>query len=167
MKILTSPLAASYKKRIYSPNRVLYPLKRVDWNPKGDRHPETRGQSKYLRISWDEALDIIVSEIKRVHKKYGPYAILAQADGHGETKIVHFPHGQQKKLLKLLGGYTLQARNPDSWEGWYWGAKHVWGMEPVGVPFQTNLATDVAENTDLLLYWGADPETTQWAGQVK
>ena len=131
MKILTSPLALSYKKRVYSPNRVLYPMKRVDWNPQGDRHPETRGQSKYQRISWDEALDTIVSEIKRVHKKYGPYAVLAQADGHGETKIVHFPHGQQKKLLTLLGGYTLQARNTDSWEGWNWGAKHVWGMEPV------------------------------------
>ena len=168
MKILTSPLASSYKKRVYSPNRVLYPMKRVDWNPQGDRHPETRGQSKYQRISWDEALDTIVSEIKRVHKKYGPYAVLAQADGHGETKIVHFPHGQQKKLLTLLGGYTLQARNTDSWEGWNWGAKHVWGMEPVGVPFQTNLANDVAQNTDLLVYWGADPETTQmgWTGQI-
>ena len=30
------------------------------------------------------------------------------------------------------GGYTMQARNPDSWEGWYWGAKHIWGQDPVG-----------------------------------
>jgi len=64
--------------------------------------------------------------------------------------------------------YTVQARNPDSWEGWYWGAKHVWGMEPVGVPHQANLASDVAENTDILVCWGADPETTQWgwSGQL-
>ena len=27
-----------------------------------------------------------------------------------------------------MGGFTLQVRNPDSWEGWYWGAKHVWGQ---------------------------------------
>ena len=64
---------------------------------------------------------------------------MAQADGHGETKVVHGPHGCSVPLLELLGGYTLQTRNPDSWEGWYWGAKHVWGMEPIGLMMpQTN-----------------------------
>ena len=168
LKTLISPLALSYKKRIYSPNRVLHPLKRVDFDPKGERNIANRGQSRYVRISWDEALDIVVGEIKRIIEKYGPYAIFAQADGHGETKMVHFPHGQQKKLLTLLGGYTMQARNPDSWEGWNWGAKHVWGYEPVGMPPQTNLVADIAEHTDLLLYWGCDAESTQfgWAGQI-
>ena len=28
----------------------------------------------------------------------------------------------------MMGGFTQQVRNPDSWEGWYWGAKHVWGQ---------------------------------------
>jgi molybdopterin guanine dinucleotide-containing S/N-oxide reductase-like protein len=163
MKSLAPPLSLGYKKRIYSPNRILYPLKRVDWNPKGDRNPQNRGRSGYVRISWDEALDIIVSEIRRIIGKYGPYAILSQSDGHGETKIVHGTHGCSRKLLGLLGGYTLQCRNPDSWEGWYWGAKHVWGMEPVGQQRpQTNLMSDIAENTDQILFWGCDPETTPW-----
>jgi trimethylamine-N-oxide reductase (cytochrome c) len=49
----------------------------------------------------------------------------------------------------------------DSWEGWFWGAKHVWGMEPVGEMMpMTNLYPDIAKNTDLLLFWGCDPETT-------
>jgi anaerobic selenocysteine-containing dehydrogenase len=168
MKELLPPHSMGYKKRVYSPNRVLYPLKRVDWNPYGDRHPEKRGESKYIRISWDEATDIIASEIKRVKKKYGMSAILVQADGHGETKIVHPAHACNTLLLKHLGGYTLQTRNPDSWEGWYWGAKHTWGMEPVGVESQINVFPDVARNTELMLYWGCDPETTPWgfAGQL-
>ena len=33
MKTLVSPFGLAYKKRVYSPNRVLYPLKRVDWDP--------------------------------------------------------------------------------------------------------------------------------------
>ena len=66
MKSLPSPLSLAYKKRVYSPNRIKYPLKRVDWNPKGERHPENRGKSKFKRISWDEATDIVASEIKRV-----------------------------------------------------------------------------------------------------
>jgi molybdopterin guanine dinucleotide-containing S/N-oxide reductase-like protein len=168
-KSLLAPYILAYKKRCYSSTRILYPLKRVDWDPKGDRHPETRGTSKFVRISWDEALDIIVNEIRRVNKKYGAYTIFSQSDGHGENKTVHGPHGCHRKLLDLLGGYTQQVRNPDSWEGWYWGAKHVWGMEPVGqMKPQSNIVPDIARNTDMLLYWGADPETTPWgwAGQT-
>ena len=52
---------------------------------------------------------------------------LPQADGHGECKFVHSPMAVPALLLDKIGGYTQQVRNPDSWEGWYWGAKHVWG----------------------------------------
>ena len=78
MKSLPSPYMLAYKKRTYSPNRIKYPLKRVDWDPSGERNPQNRGISKYKRISWDEATDIIASEIKRVQAKYGPLAILTQ-----------------------------------------------------------------------------------------
>ena len=56
------------------------------------------------------------------------------------------PMGATESFCRLLGGYTEQTRNPDSWEGWYWGAKHVWGMEPVGQGKQTNVIPDIAEN---------------------
>jgi len=163
MKTLIPPLTLAYKKRAYSPSRILYPLKRVDFDPKGNRNVENRGNSKFVRISWDEALDIISGEMKRLKEKYGPSTILYQSDQHGENKVVHGPHGCGRKLLRLFGGYTLQIRNPDSWEGWSWGAKHVWGMQPVGqqVP-QTNNLPDIAWNTELLLFWGCDQETTPW-----
>ncbi len=169
MKSLIPPLSLAYKKRVYSPNRILYPLKRVDFDPHGDRRTENRANSAYVRISWDEALEIIAGEIRRVISRYGPPAIFAQADGHGETKCLHGPHGTMRRLLTLLGGFTEQSRNTDSWEGWYWGAKHVWGMEPVGQQGpQTNLMIDITENTRLLLHWGCDAETTPWgwSGQL-
>jgi len=163
MKTLLPPFSLAYKKRVYSPNRILYPLKRVDWDPEGERNVENRGKSGYVRISWDEALETIVSELKRVKETYGPEAVLSQSDGHGEGKVIHAAHGSANKLLALLGGYTLQMRNPDSWEGWAWGAKHVWGMEPVGEMGPSgNLIPDVAENSEMLLFWGCDPETTPW-----
>ena len=163
MKTLIPPFSLAYKKRVYSPNRILYPLKRVDWDPDGERNTGNRGKSKYVRISWDEAVEIIAGELKRIKKKYGPEAVLSQSDGHGEGKGIHTAHGCANKLLALLGGYTMQMRNPDSWEGWYWGAKHVWGMEPVGeMGPATNVMPDIAENTELLLFWGCDPETTPW-----
>jgi len=169
MHTLIPPFTLAYKNRVYSPNRIMYPLKRVDWDPRGERNPQNRGSSTYVRISWDEALEIIASEIRRIQKEYGPTAILAQADGHGETKCIHAAHGCNRQLLLIMGGLTWQTRNPDSWEGWYWGAKHVWGCETVGKQRnQTNLMPDIAEHTEMLLFWGCDPETTPWGwnGQI-
>ena len=165
-KTLLPPYSIAYKKRVYSPARIRYPMKRVDFDANGERNPQNRGASKYVRISWDEALDLITSEMLRIKETYGPTAILYQSDQHGENKVVHGPHGCGRELLKLFGGYTLQVRQPDSWEGWTWGAKHVWGMQPVGqqVP-QSNLIYDISKNADLLLFWGCDQETTTWGWQ--
>lgn len=169
-----SPMQIAYKKRITSKNRILYPMKRVDWQPGGDPdkvNAQNRGISGYERISWDEALDIIASEMDRIINKYGIESVYAQADGHGEAKIVHGTHGCQTRLLSKIGSgnYTFQCRQPDSWEGWYWGAKHIWGMDPFGESsLQTNVVKDIAENGDAVLYWGCDPETTTygWGSQM-
>jgi anaerobic selenocysteine-containing dehydrogenase len=163
MKSLIPPYSLAYKKRVYSSNRVLYPLKRVDWDPCGERNPQNRGASKYERISWEEAVGIIAGEIKRIHEQYGPTAILPQWGGHGETKVVHNPHGYHNALLNLMGGYTFEVRNPDSWEGWHWGAEHTWGMPPVGQPPSANCMLDISRHSDLLLFWGCDPESTPQA----
>ncbi|MBN2062039.1 MAG: molybdopterin-dependent oxidoreductase [Deltaproteobacteria bacterium] len=163
MKTQIAPFSMAYKKRVYSPNRIKYPLKRVDWDPDGERNPQNRGKSKYKRISWDEATDIIAKEIKRVQGQYGPLGVLLQIDGHSENKIIHASHGCPELLLEKMGGFTHQVRNPDSWEGWYWGAKHVWGAGWVGMMKPSaNLMKDVTENCDMLLFWGGDPETTPW-----
>jgi len=157
------PFSLAYKKRAFSPNRIRYPLKRIDWDPKGERNPQNRGKSKYVRISWDEAAQIIADEVKRIQKKYGPYAILAQVDGHGECKSIHAAHGQPTLLLDKIGGFTQQIRNPDSWEGWYYGAMHVWGEGYRGLQRpMANTMKDVSENSKMVLFWGCDPETTPW-----
>ena len=116
MKSYPPPLSVAYKTRTYSPNRIPYPLKRVDWDPNGERNTQNRGSSKYVHISWDKACDLIAAEIKRIQEEAGPFSILAQSDGHGETKNVHAAHGCQTNLLNLTGGFLKQARQPDSWE---------------------------------------------------
>jgi trimethylamine-N-oxide reductase (cytochrome c) len=160
-KSLPAVYYLSYKKRVYSENRVKWPLKRVDWDPDGNRNTQNRGSSKYVRISWDEATDIIAKEIGRVKEKYGMSSILAEADMHGEGKHVAPSHGCMNRLLSILGGYTVQMRNADSWEGWTWGSKHVWGGEPVGqLQPSGNVWPDIAKYSESLLFWASDPETT-------
>jgi len=162
-KSLPGPFSLAYKKRVYSANRIQFPMQRVDWDPNGERNPQNRGVSKYKRISWDTACKLIVDEIKRIHDKYGPYAILMQGDGHGECKTINTPHGHPGNLLDHMGGFTLQVRNPDSWEGWYWGAKHVWGQGVQGNMWPAaNTVKDCSENSEMVLFWGCDPETTPW-----
>lgn len=162
-KSVPGPFSLAYKKRTFSPNRIKYPLKRVDWDPNGERNPQNRGKSKYKRISWDEASDILASEVKRIHKDYSPLAILVQGDGHGECKTINTPHGHSGRLFDMMGGFTQQVRNPDSWEGWYWGSKHVWGQGIQGMMDPANnIIKDMTENCDMVLFWGGDPETTPW-----
>ena len=83
-------------------------MKRVDFDPNGapgstgpgGRNIQNRGVCKFVRISWDEALDIVTAEMQRMRDTYGPTAILYQNDQHGENKTVHGPHGCGRKLLR-------------------------------------------------------------------
>jgi len=163
-KSLMSHYNATYKKRVYSPNRVMYPLKRVDWEPGGDPakiNAQNRGISKYKRITWDEAATTIANEIDRITAKYTPWAILCSMDAHGERKTIHRIHGCGARLLRLYNdGFTQQQRNPDSWEGWYWGAKHFWGDGWIGQCKQVGpLYSDILKNSGMVILWGHDPET--------
>jgi trimethylamine-N-oxide reductase (cytochrome c) len=80
---------------------------------------------------------------------------------------IHTPHGHSGSLLDKMGGFTQQVRNPDSWEGWYWGSKHVWGQGIQGGMFPAgNIVKDTTEHAELVLFWGCDPETTPWALQA-
>lgn len=159
-----SPFSIAYKNRLYSKRRIPFPMKRVDWDPKGERNPQNRGISKYTRISWDEATQIVADEIRRVSSDHSPFSILCQIDGHGEEKILHASHGCAGSLLSVYNhAFTYQMRNPDSWEGWYWGAKFVWGDSTLGLPLSTNMLLDVVENCHTLLHWGCDAETSTLA----
>ena len=57
----------------YHPDRVLYPLKRVG----------ERGEGKWTRISWDDALDEIAFKLTQIKKTYGPESIVF---GHGTCR---------------------------------------------------------------------------------
>ncbi len=160
-KSLPGPFSLSYKKRVYSPNRIMYPMKRVDWDPNGERNTQNRGKSKFKRISWDEAATIVADEIKRIHKEYGPNGVLMQGDGHGECSTINTPHGHSSIILDNMGGFTQQVRNPDSWEGWYWGSKHVWGQGVQGMYWPAhNTIKDTTDHAEMVLFWSCDPETT-------
>ena len=75
-KTTLSPYSFAWRSMVYSPTRLLHPLKRVDFDPNGQRNCTKRGESGYERISWDEAGDIVAGEIQRIKREYlGAYGL--------------------------------------------------------------------------------------------
>jgi trimethylamine-N-oxide reductase (cytochrome c) len=163
-----SPFNMAYRKRTDSPNRVLYPLKRVDWEPGGDSskiNAQNRGISKYKRITWDEAATIISDELKRVADTYGPEAIsCVYSGGHSEGNSVTGTHGTQENMVNywLLKNYgarsTAASGRATSHAGGQLGGRYAWGQDYPSELFYK----DVAENTELLVGWAADFQTKNW-----
>ncbi|MAG98506.1 MAG: dehydrogenase [Rhodospirillaceae bacterium] len=166
-KEVQMPLAFAAKRRIDCGTRVKYPLLRDDWSPDNPNTSE-RGKSGYSRISWDRALDIIVDQLHRVRENYGSMEpVLVQADGHGHSGYMQSLHFWGHYLFDMTrehldwGWWTQQVRNPDSWEGYYWGAKHVWGFDgTLGEPYQDAVWDDVLEHAEMVIFSGNDPEAT-------
>jgi molybdopterin guanine dinucleotide-containing S/N-oxide reductase-like protein len=155
---------AAEKSRIYSEERIKYPYKRVDFDPK-KRNTQNRGKSGYERISWDEALDIVAGEIKRIRETYGPAAITACTSSHHNWGLIYYKQGPMARFFRTLG-YTELWDNPDSWEGRHWGAIHVFGNEPNLGSAKGAMLQDVLENTDMVVMWSGDPyATAMYQGQ--
>ncbi len=159
-KATVAPFTIADRRRIYSENRIKYPMIRRDFNPDGERHPENRGRASYRRISWDEALAIVAGEMKRIQKKYGKEAITGTRSSHHNWGILGYHFSVFFRFFHMLG-FTMIDPNPDSWEGWYWGAAHAYGFYwRLGMPEHYDLLEDCLQNTDLLIHWSSDPDST-------
>lgn len=149
------------RKRVYAERRLLHPMKREDFDfSSRDRKTNRRGRSDYVKISWDEALNIIASEIRRIRAKYGPAAIAATGSSHMAWGILNYRFSALNRFFRMLG-HTEVFHNADSWEGWIWGAAHAYGFySRMGIPDQYDLLEDALRNTEMIVYWSADPEST-------
>ncbi len=133
-------------------NRILYPMKRVDWDPNGERNPQNRGKSEFERISWDEALDILASECKRIIAEYGPEAIIT---GQGTGRTTNHWHCRLNSSLGL--------------EGWSLTPTHVCLMPHI-LPNAFTLgiysgASGDIKNAETVVLWGQNPAMERaWAG---
>jgi len=122
-----APFGMTEKARVYCEDRIKYPLKRIGFNPGGNRHPEKRGKEGYERIGWDEALDIVAGEMIRVRSKYGPASLGFMSSSHHNYGNIGIHRSVMNRFFRVLGA-TDYFDNPDSWEGWMWGATHTYGF---------------------------------------
>lgn len=159
-RAMINPHAQCLKSLVYSEKRLLHPMKRVDFDPKGERNPQNRGKSGYVAISWDEAFDLVAGEIKRQRQEYGPGAMAIWHGSHHQWGNVGYYLSALLRFGNLIG-FTRVQHNPDSWEGWYWGAVHHFGNSMrVGLPGAYGLVEDCLKEAEMIVFWSSDPEST-------
>ena len=158
-KATLAPHALALRSLVYSKDRLLYPMKRVDFDPNGNRNCQNRGTSGYVRISWDEALEIVSGEILRMKRQHGPGAIAIYHSSHHHWGNI----GYWVSALQRFGnaiGHTKIHLNPDSWEGWYWGAMHHYGNSMrLGRTGSYGTLTDCLKECEMIVFWSSDPES--------
>ncbi len=169
-KTLISPLSLCYKKRVYSKNRIPYPMKRVDWDPNGERHPETRGTSGYVRISWDEACRSSLARSSACTRSTGPRPSSASSTATARRRSSTRRTAASPSMFDLMAPSpckpaSLTAGRAGTGAPSTSGA---WTRSASRTRSRTTSSGDVAQNGDAVLFWGCDPETTPlgWGGYM-
>jgi anaerobic selenocysteine-containing dehydrogenase len=104
---------AKYLDRVYSPDRVLYPMRRVlPKGPEKELRSFADGQPRaavptpaFQRISWDEALEEIASRYKQISAEFGSEAILPYS--YGGTIAVLNGASMDRRFFHRLGASQL------------------------------------------------------------
>ncbi len=76
---------------LYHPDRLRHPVKRTG----------QRGEGKWERVSWDEALDTVARRLKAVEEAYGPYSVvLATGTSRGWAQYFgRFANAYHKQMM--------------------------------------------------------------------
>ena len=135
----------SIRRRMNHPDRIKYPMKRVG----------KRGEGKFERISWDEALDTIANSLKKTLNNYGNEAVHVLygtgVDG-GNITNSNVPY----RLMNSCGGYLSRY-------GSYSTAQISAAMSYLYGGNDGNSPDDIA-NTKLVVMFGNNPAETRMSG---
>ncbi len=132
------PRGRAYRRRQYHPDRLTQPLKRTG----------RRGTAKFEPIGWDEALDLLASEMIRVKTAYGNSALFVPYGTGGYSQVT----GSQtaRRLMNLFGG-CLGIYNSYSWGATNIATPYMFGTLETGNQRQDWL------NARYILMWGWNP----------
>lgn len=137
------PKGLSYAQVLYHPDRIKYPVRRAG----------ERGSGKWQRISWDEALDTVASEFKRITNKYGPES-LAFTFGMVPRGGISGYH----MLYHALGSPNVCCNDAHYCNSPSQIAQYVTvGLTP---KFVSDTGVDF-KNSNCMLIWGANPVAAQ------
>jgi anaerobic selenocysteine-containing dehydrogenase len=125
------PKAFASMQWVYSPQRLRYPLRRIG----------EKGEGKFERIEWDEAIEIIATKLKEQKDNYGP-----------ESLAILSP--QRRGYSDYIYRFLIAHGSPNYGHSGICMMQQAFGFAyTVGTP---RLSVDY-ENADLIIIWGANP----------
>ena len=136
----------TYRRWLANPDRINYPMKRVG----------KRGEGKFEQISWDEAVDTIASELKRIIDEYGNESVyIPYATGVSSTTARSLP-----RFMNCLGGF-LGSYGDYSAMQMEMIVPHTYGASGF-----SGSTLNAAEDAALILAFGTSPTETRQGGAV-
>lgn len=152
-QIRTCVRGRAIRPRIYSPDRLQKPLRR--------RPGTKRGEGVWDEISWDEALDYIADELKRILAEYGNEAVYVNygTGTLGATMGCSWPPNNSpfSRLMNCLGGY-LNHYNTYSSAQITSATPYTYGIN------QQNSSNDQMVNSRLVVWFGYNPLEVRMSG---
>ncbi|BBK40985.1 biotin sulfoxide reductase [Allostella vacuolata] len=141
--------------------RIAQPMVREGWLRGRERADGAgRGREPFVPVGWDEALDLVAGQIRRVRDQFGPASIFAGSYGWTSAGRFHHAATGLKRMLGLSGGYTGHV-NTYSIAAGPVILRHVFGSEDACNGGATTLDT-VADHSETVVVFGAlSPRTAQ------
>jgi biotin/methionine sulfoxide reductase len=148
-----SPIIGGITDSIYSDTRVEAPMVRRSWLDDGPgASPASRGSDPFVRVSWDEALELVSTELLRVRDTYGSESIFGGSYGWSSAGRFHHAKTQLQRFLGRFGGYTDQMYSYSNAAG-HAILPYIFGDKSLGRgPFTS--WDSIAEHTDLFVSFG-------------
>lgn len=133
---------------LYSPLRIKRPAIRKGWAQGRER----TGTDEFQEVPWDEALDLVASELKRIRTNFGAEGIFGGSYGWSSAGRLHHARTLVRRFLFLGGGCVDQIGNY-SWGTAQFLLPHIIGTyQPV-----TGRVTDwssIVKHTKLMIAFG-------------
>lgn len=145
------PRGRSMRQRVYAKERIPYPLRRVG----------RRGEGKFERISWDEAIREVSGRLKKTLEEYGNESVYLNygTGALGSTMGKSWPPSETPvaRLMNLLGGYLNHYSD-------YSTIQITIGMPYLyGKGFDSSALTAI-EDAELAVFFGNNPSETRMSG---
>ena len=140
---------------LYSSSRIRYPMVRYDWYLKRQKSDTTlRGNNRFIRVTWDEALDLFHEELERIQTQYGPWALHAGQTGWRQTGQVHSCGNHMDRAIAMHGHSVKKVGDYSTGAGqtimpYVLGSTEVYAQ---GTSWSL-----ILENSKTIILWSNDP----------
>ena len=107
-----NPLLGNFADVLRHPVRVTRPMVRKGWLQDGPRPDARRGHDTFVPMAWDEVLDLLAGELRRVKQQVGPQGVFGGSYGWSSAGRFHHAQSQVHRFLNVaLGGYVRSVNN--------------------------------------------------------